>query len=334
MAHIYKRKSGTWTLSVGSGKTRRTKNLGHDERLARLRLAEVRAEIERGRAGFPAPPDANLGARIDAYLERVKVNSAAATYARYRQYAHHFIDFFGPWAKLTAADLERYKAHRLAEGVKSKTVNNELIFIRTTHGEHGSHPFRAVRNLKVKDAKDARFLAPEEARRLVEAADEDFRDYIWGYLYTGARKNELTGMVWADIDMRRKVLRLQNYKTAGRQPHDKWRHVPIHPHLAEVLAARKRAGLSVPFPAPDNPNNLRIRLITTAKRAGIQGLTRIHDLRHAFAGALASKGVSLYVIQKLLGHTSIVTTQIYAHLMPETYEDAVALLDFEKGKEG
>ena len=52
-----------------------------------------------------------------------------------------------------------------------------------------------------------------------------------------------------------------------------------------------------------------------------------HVLRHTFASHLAMRGKPLKVIQELLGHSSIDTTMIYAHLMPEVARDAVKSLD-------
>jgi len=57
-----------------------------------------------------------------------------------------------------------------------------------------------------------------------------------------------------------------------------------------------------------------------------------HCLRHTFALHLVQRGVSIYVVSKLLGHASPKTTEIYAHLAPETYHDAVNLLDTEERK--
>jgi site-specific recombinase XerD len=53
----------------------------------------------------------------------------------------------------------------------------------------------------------------------------------------------------------------------------------------------------------------------------------LHDLRHSFASFLVNGGVSLYVVQQLLGHVNHRTTQRYAHLMPEALTQAVARLD-------
>ena len=48
-----------------------------------------------------------------------------------------------------------------------------------------------------------------------------------------------------------------------------------------------------------------------------------HTLRHSFASNLAQKGINLYIIQKLLGHSNITTTQIYSHLRTEDLVKAI-----------
>ena len=59
---------------------------------------------------------------------------------------------------------------------------------------------------------------------------------------------------------------------------------------------------------------------------------RFHDLRHTFASQLVASGVSLYVVQKLLGHASIRTTERYAHHAPDFLKGLTDGLIFEGPK--
>ncbi len=106
-----------------------------------------------------------------------------------------------------------------------------------------------------------------------------------------------------------------------------YRYVPMHRVLRELLESRRK--MAAPFLRPLGKNNLRISLIRAARRAKIEGLaTRRHDLRQTFASRLAQKGASFYTIGKLLGHRGLKSTQIYAHLTPESLDGVVGMLDF------
>ncbi|EDM69589.1 phage integrase [Roseobacter sp. AzwK-3b] len=59
----------------------------------------------------------------------------------------------------------------------------------------------------------------------------------------------------------------------------------------------------------------------------------MHDLRHSYASTLINAGVSIYEVQKLLGHTNITTTQRYAHLASERLHETVKLVDAGYGLE-
>jgi len=73
---------------------------------------------------------------------------------------------------------------------------------------------------------------------------------------------------------------------------------------------------------------LRENMIQIAKQAGIEDLTKLHTLRHTFASHLVMQGVDLPTVKKLMGHSDIQTTMIYAHLAPDHLADAVDKLAF------
>jgi len=120
------------------------------------------------------------------------------------------------------------------------------------------------------------------------------------------------------------------------QPKSGERDIPINDNLFEILGSldKRRTKKSqdayifnVKQSSPSR-NWLRDQLIKIAKDAGIDGLTKLHTLRHTFASHLVMNGVDLPTVKKLMGHSDIQTTMIYAHLAPDHLEKAVDKLTF------
>ena len=59
----------------------------------------------------------------------------------------------------------------------------------------------------------------------------------------------------------------------------------------------------------------------------MEGGLRFHDLRHDYASRLVMNDVSLYQVQKLLGHSSPLMTMRYAHLSPEAFKEVGRILE-------
>ena len=78
---------------------------------------------------------------------------------------------------------------------------------------------------------------------------------------------------------------------------------------------------------------MRKSLETARKRTGIPRFT-LHDLRHTFASHLVMEGVDLPTVQKLLGHSKITTTMIYAHLAPDHLKNAMHRLSLRFNNNG
>ena len=107
------------------------------------------------------------------------------------------------------------------------------------------------------------------------------------------------------------------------------RHVPLTRDLRETLLGARR-GEGLVFPNDDgepwNPDAAARALHRRCARANVRPIGW-HILRHTFASHLAIKGISLRVIQDLLGHSTIAMTERYAHLTSSSLHDAVRVLE-------
>ncbi|MFH1868394.1 MAG: tyrosine-type recombinase/integrase [Candidatus Omnitrophota bacterium] len=73
-------------------------------------------------------------------------------------------------------------------------------------------------------------------------------------------------------------------------------------------------------------------LMRIAKKAGIKGLTRLHELRHSYATFLVKRGVDIYRVKELLGHSDIRDTLRYVHFPTEFMKEDVKKLEgLDKG---
>ncbi|MEA2978198.1 MAG: hypothetical protein QOF09_21 [Alphaproteobacteria bacterium] len=173
------------------------------------------------------------------------------------------------------------------------------------------------------DVNRERFLSLEEAQRLVVSIEQDENkvaaDAIMLLLLTGARRNEITYAKWEHLDLEKRTLLVPLSKSG------KPRTIALNGAAVELLRsiqANNESSYIFPSPVTDRPSpSLYFPWQRIRVRAGLPDL-RLHDLRHSFASFLVNRGVSLYVVQGLLGHGHTRYTQRYAHLTPDTLRAA------------
>lgn len=172
------------------------------------------------------------------------------------------------------------------------------------------------------DVNRERFLSLEEAQRLIASIEQDENQVaakaIMLLLLTGARRNEITHARWEYLDLEKRTLLVPKSKSG------KPRTIALNAAAIELLRSIPRDGsfYILPSPVTGQPSpSLFFPWQRIRTRAGLPDL-RLHDLRHSFASFLVNKGVSLYVVQGLLGHANTRYTQRYAHLTPDTLRDA------------
>jgi len=215
---------------------------------------------------------------------------------------------------------------------------------------------KAPRIRKVRVPEDTpRFLTFDEAGKLLDSAPPDWRPMILIALRTGLRIGELRGLQWGDVDVRRRVIQVRrtnpgrnNLKSTSPKG-KRERTIPLTEEAIEALEALRSAAVDTGStdyiwpgkrsrsrmdPARPRSENACLKWIhAIANKAGIQGkgddAIAWHTLRHTYASWLVLRGVSLRVVQDLLGHASIRQTERYSHLAPNvTHHNAVAALDF------
>ena len=136
-------------------------------------------------------------------------------------------------------------------------------------------------------------------------------------LITGARRSELSKLTWENVDFQGKTITFRN--TKGKKD----RAVPMTLELAHLLNSIPRNGERV---FPYNVSWFTHLFRIYRKKAGIGEHLTLHSLRHTSATELLRSGVSIYTVQKLLGHSSISVTERYLHAIPDDLREAAEVL--------
>ena len=224
-----------------------------------------------------------------------------------------------------------------AETLSKKTQNYYLIALRAflkylARQDVKSMPAERIELAKVSE-RSLDLITPVELKRLLDSPGgtdlKDLRDKAILELFfsTGLRVSELAALT-SDID-------LQNDELSVRGKGGKVRVVFISPEaksaVKKYLSARKdmgealfvQIGKKVTKKGNEFLNRRSIERIvkTHAIKAGISKKVTPHVMRHMFATDLLSNGADLRSVQSLLGHSSIITTQIYTHVTDKHLRD-------------
>jgi integrase len=248
--------------------------------------------------------------------------------------------------EITRADVERFMrdvaAGRTAANVKTKARGRAIVeggkgtATRTVGLLGGIFSFAVSRQLRADnpvrgvkrypDRKGERFLSTAELTKvgaaLAEAeaggANPSAAAIIRLLAFTGARKSEIAGLRWSEVDLDGGYLRLRDSKTGSK-------NIPIGAPAKEVLASVAAvAGTDFVFPATAGKGRFQgVERVWSKVRetAGFPSL-RLHDLRHSFASVGLARGDALPVIGAILGHSDVKTTSRYAHLADDPVRKA------------
>jgi integrase len=221
---------------------------------------------------------------------------------------------------ITRYDVEMYRTE-IAKSHSNATSNRHLALLSrmlnlAIEWERGIEKNVCSGMKKLQESSDVgRALKADEVKRLEAALNAEPNrlgaQAVLLLMYTGLRHAEVLTLPWSAVDLVGGKLFLEHTKSG------KSRTVTLNQVAIDLIKEIKPTGSPYLFPNAVDPqrpmNNIRKLWMRALANSKCQH-ARLHDLRHSLASAAAVAGVSLYAIQKMLGHASSQTTQRYAHL--------------------
>lgn len=170
-----------------------------------------------------------------------------------------------------------------------------------------------------RERKTPTVLTKQEVKKLINSSETKKSKLMVSLMYAaGMRVSELVNLKVSDLNFEERIGHIRQAK--GRK--DRVFNIPNFLFLVLKKQAEKQseAKQEFLFSGPKgklSSRNLQKIVSNAAKRAEIKKGVHCHTLRHSFATHLLENGVDIRLIQKLLGHVSISTTELYVHVSTE-----------------
>jgi integrase/recombinase XerD len=277
-----------------------------------------------GAEGTPGVPDFSVTDMVDRFQRMLQAQERSpCTVKQYGHIARTYLAFSQkPLEDATMRDLEAFREYLVLQRHYSKnslyTTVRGLTCLFRSFGLSTADQLEPPR----RPERLPRYLTEEEMHRLLGVVKDSPRDsaIIHVLAFCGLRVGELCHLLLEDLEFERNILHVRNGKG------DKDREVVLEDRtraaLDRYLTERTLAGASSARLFPVGPVTVERIVRRAAQTAAIPRRVTPHMLRHTLATALLSRGCDIRYIQKLLGHASVATTQIYTHVDTQALRDA------------
>lgn len=231
-------------------------------------------------------------------------------------------------SKITPKRIEDFKSS-LAEKYSNAYVNRYLACLKTIFNIGLKNelitttPMKAVKMMK-EDNHKIRYLTADEETRLFAELPDHLKPIVICALQTGLRRSNILQLRWELVDLDFRFIEILAQQNKGH----KIIKIPISDKLLEVFESLPRISEYV-FANPETGlpyKDISEGFTNACKRAKIENF-RFHDLRHTVATRLVEKGIDLRVVQEIMAHSTIVTTQRYMHPTPKRKLEAILVLN-------
>lgn len=278
-----------------------------------------------------------------------KQQTRPASAERYGQVVRDFIEHLGPRAQLSlehinGEDVLKFRTRETGRGLSNKSANMAVKIVSMAfhsalkQDKIKRNPCIGIDALPEESVEREPFTA-DEIKRLLKAADGDWKPAILFAYFTGARLRDVANMKWSAINLEKRLITFVPEKTKRQKK--KIIAVPLHPDLEKELLKRPGVGNAPLFPTlagrkTGGRHGLSAEFAAIMQKAGVHGevvrhtekgrantTKSFHSLRHSFNSALANAGVARELRQVQTGHASERMNEIYTHRELEPMREAI-----------
>lgn len=338
----------TYQLSNGQ-KVRKSQSINQ------YRIAADREANRLLKEGINYVSDITLNKMVESFFKDRSANIAYRTKERYATVFKKFISFFGEGFVLSALNyrkISEYKTFLLENNFSASTINLELKALQTLFNvaidlDHlQENPIQPKKHFIPIKRTFEPFFDKEQIAILLRKAQTPVKtpgytseqiklmakllyNLVYTYLKTGLRREELTSLKKNQIDFNRK-------KIAVLQKSAKERYIDFDENIEEIFQwefsryPKSKWVFHNSLGRQNLPGRVYDKIKRLYKRCGFSNWKElnVHTLRHTFVSHLVMGGVDLITVKNIAGHTSLQTTQKYAHLAPAHVKRGINTLNF------
>jgi len=242
-----------------------------------------------------------------------------------------FLEFIKkPIDEITTNDVKMYLLFLKEKCLSNNSLNHVLAALKFYYGKVLKRKiFFNIENLKP-ERRLPMVLTKEEVKKILNAIKNPKHRLLVEFMYgCGLRVSEVVRLKVNDIDFNERILRVKQGKNR------KDRLVKIPQRVIESLNSylpRGRIGIDYVFPGQKKKHHLSTKSVDkivkkAVRLVGVNKEVSCHTFRHSFATHLLENGVDIRIIQMLLGHKRLDTTQIYTHVSTRQLKEVESPLD-------
>jgi len=253
---------------------------------------------------------------------------------------NHLLSFLGQSKSLREISIK--DADMFVNNLKKQAPKGYEVYFRTLKAAFNKaldweyitqNPFTKIKLAKVQKNKTS-YLNFDDLNKVLKYVDNlVLKDLFKTAYFTGCRLSEITNLRYSNIDLKDNIITIgdENFTTKSRRQ----RLIPIASELREILLKYRKNNCnenSLFVFRKSNGHPYTNEYVSkyfkrNCRIAGLDESVHFHTIRHSFASSLISKNVPTKVVQELLGHASVQTTEQYLHVNRQDLKDAICKLN-------